>query len=260
MDTHSKGLHDVGSGCYAWLQPDGGWGWSNSGVITGSGASLLVDTLFDLATTAEMLDGIAAITNRFPLQTLVNTHSDGDHYFDNQLLADRNVKIVASDAAAALMTQQTVDELAALKRADGKLGQFARAVLAPFTWPPGRQCYAWASPAASLLASTTAVPCAGSTSTAKSVVVYLTLMTRRGPELSGSGRSRWISNHLVAQQRTGNNRTCPDLWSGNPLVAGSSPARPIFQDRRRDARPGTRCVAAGGRSTCSPPRSTLKKA
>jgi glyoxylase-like metal-dependent hydrolase (beta-lactamase superfamily II) len=94
-------VHEVGDGLYAYLQPDGGWGWSNSGVITGSGASMLVDTLFDLATTAEMLDGIAAITNRFPLQTLVSTHSDGDHYFGNQLLADRNVEIVASEAAAA---------------------------------------------------------------------------------------------------------------------------------------------------------------
>jgi hypothetical protein len=34
----------------------------------------------------------------------------------------------------------------------------------------------------------------------------------------------------VAQQKTGNNRTCPDLWSGNPLVAGSSPARPGGRD------------------------------
>jgi cyclase len=134
MDTYSKGLHDVGSGCYAWLQPDGGWGWSNSGVITGSGTSMLVDTLFDLATTGEMLDGIAAITNRFPLRTLVNTHSDGDHYFGNQLLTDRDVEIVASEAAATLMTQEAVDELAALKRAGGKLGEFARAVLGPFTF------------------------------------------------------------------------------------------------------------------------------
>lgn len=59
---------------------------------------------------------------------------EGDHYFGNQVLADRNVEIVASEAAAALMTQQAVDELAAVKRADGKLGQFARAVLAPFTF------------------------------------------------------------------------------------------------------------------------------
>jgi cyclase len=134
MATYSKGLHDVGSGCYAWLQPDGGWGWSNSGLITGSGASMLVDTLFDLATTGEMLDGIAAITNRFPLQTLVNTHSDGDHYFGNQLVTDRDVEIVASEAAAAMMTQESVDELAALKRADGQLGDFARAVFGPFNF------------------------------------------------------------------------------------------------------------------------------
>jgi glyoxylase-like metal-dependent hydrolase (beta-lactamase superfamily II) len=134
MDTYSKGLRDVGGSCYAWLQPDGGWGWSNSGVITGSGASLLVDTLFDLATTADMLDGIADVTDRSPLRTLVNTHSDGDHYFGNQLVAERDVEIVASEAAAALMTQESVDELAALKRADGKLGDFARTVFGPFTF------------------------------------------------------------------------------------------------------------------------------
>jgi cyclase len=134
MGSYSKGLHDVGGGCFAWLQPDGSWGWSNSGLITGSGASMLIDTLFDLATTSEMLDGITAVTSRFPLRTLVNTHSDGDHYFGNQLVAAQDVEIVASEAAAALMTQDSVDELAALKRADGKLGEFARAAFGPFTF------------------------------------------------------------------------------------------------------------------------------
>lgn len=132
MDRYPKGLSDVGGGCHAWLQPDGGWGWSNSGLITGAGASMLVDTLFDLATTGEMLDGMAAITDRSPLRTLVNTHSDGDHWFGNQLVADQDVEIVASEAAAAMMTQESVDELAALKRADGQLGDFARAVFGPF--------------------------------------------------------------------------------------------------------------------------------
>jgi glyoxylase-like metal-dependent hydrolase (beta-lactamase superfamily II) len=103
-------------------------------VITGSGASMLVDTLFDLATTREMLDGIAAVTERSPLRTLVNTHSDGDHYFGNELVAARDVEIVASEAAAALMTQHSVDELAALKRADGPLGEFARVAFGPFTF------------------------------------------------------------------------------------------------------------------------------
>jgi hypothetical protein len=74
------------------------------------------------------------------------------------------------------------------------------------------------------------------TVTRKSVVVCSTPMTRNRPELPGSGRSRWTTNHLVTQQKTRNNRTYPDLWVANPLVAGSS------QDpgRRVDARrPGS---------------------
>ena len=51
----TKGLHDVGNGCHAYLQPDGGWGWSNAGLIVDGDKSLLVDTLFDLKLTREML-------------------------------------------------------------------------------------------------------------------------------------------------------------------------------------------------------------
>ena len=54
--TYELGLHEVGDGCFAYLQPDGGWGWSNAGLVVGDGASLLVDTLFDLQLTARMLD------------------------------------------------------------------------------------------------------------------------------------------------------------------------------------------------------------
>ncbi|TMD63164.1 MAG: MBL fold metallo-hydrolase, partial [Chloroflexi bacterium] len=43
----TKGLHELGNGHYAYLQPDGSWGWSNSGLVTDAGQSLLVDTLFD---------------------------------------------------------------------------------------------------------------------------------------------------------------------------------------------------------------------
>jgi glyoxylase-like metal-dependent hydrolase (beta-lactamase superfamily II) len=129
---YRKGLHDLGNGCHAWLLPDGSWGWSNSGLITGSGASLMVDTLFDLALTREMLEGIAPVTDRHPLRTLVNTHSDGDHVFGNELVAARDVEIIASEAAAALMTQEAVDLLAGVKRMTGITGEFARHVFAPF--------------------------------------------------------------------------------------------------------------------------------
>ena len=84
---YRKGLQDIGNGCYAWLQPDGGWGFSNSGLITDGGETLLVDTLMDLAHTREMLDGYrAAVPAAAQIGTLVNTHSNGDHTFGNQFV------------------------------------------------------------------------------------------------------------------------------------------------------------------------------
>ena len=31
--SYTRGLHEVGDGLWAYLQPDGGWGWSNAGLI-----------------------------------------------------------------------------------------------------------------------------------------------------------------------------------------------------------------------------------
>ena len=28
-----KGLHELGASSWAWLQPDGSWGWSNAGLV-----------------------------------------------------------------------------------------------------------------------------------------------------------------------------------------------------------------------------------
>ena len=78
------------------------------------------------------------------------------------------------------------------------------------------------------------------TVTRKSVVVYSTPMTRNGPVLPGSGRSRWKTNHLVTQQKIRNNRTYPDLWVVNPLVASSSLAHPNMETRTRS--PISRCM------------------
>ena len=80
----TKGLHELGNGCFAWLQPDGGWGWSNAGLVTDAGASLLVDTLFDLALTREMLAAMRRATPAAArIGTLVNTHANGDHCYGN---------------------------------------------------------------------------------------------------------------------------------------------------------------------------------
>ena len=57
-EPSSRSLHEVGDGLYAYLQPDGSWGWSNAGLVVDSGASLLVDTLFDLRLTEAMLSEV----------------------------------------------------------------------------------------------------------------------------------------------------------------------------------------------------------
>src|SRR5580704_19587713 len=80
--AYEKGLHEVSDGVWAYLQPDGGWGWSNAGLVTGGGASLLVDTLFDSKLTSEMLDAMRRTTAAAQrIGTLVNTHANGDHCF-----------------------------------------------------------------------------------------------------------------------------------------------------------------------------------
>src|SRR5262245_60774387 len=130
----TKGLHDLGRGCHAWLQPDGGWGWSNAGLIHDSGESLLVDTLFDLRLTREML---AAMRDAVPaaarIGTLVNTHANGDHCYGNELVTGAN--IVASRASAAEMDEfppEMMARVVAAGPAAGPGAAYLAKVFAPF--------------------------------------------------------------------------------------------------------------------------------
>ena len=107
---YTKGLHDLGADSWAWLAPDGGYGWSNAGLVAGDGASLLVDTLFDLHLTREMLAAMAPITDRHPLRWAVMTHSNGDHTHGNQLL-DKAVRIVAAEGTDTEMRHEPAPEL-----------------------------------------------------------------------------------------------------------------------------------------------------
>ena len=96
---YRRGLHDLGSGSYAYLQPDGSWGWSNVGLITDGGQSMLVDTLFDLALTREMLAEMRrSVPASKKIGTLINTHSNGDHCLGNGLV--EGAEIIASKVCA----------------------------------------------------------------------------------------------------------------------------------------------------------------
>ena len=46
--AYERGLHELGDGLYAYLQPDGGWGWSNAGLITAQGPRYSSTRSYDL--------------------------------------------------------------------------------------------------------------------------------------------------------------------------------------------------------------------
>ena len=77
---YSKGLHDIGNGLYAYLLPDGSLGWSNAGLIVDGEECLLVDTLFTVPLTQEMLDVMRdAEPAAKRIGKVVNTHANADH-------------------------------------------------------------------------------------------------------------------------------------------------------------------------------------
>ena len=126
----------------AYLQPDGGWGYSNAGLIVGDGASLLVDTLFDLKLTASMLQAMSGATKSAPIATVVNTHANGDHCYGNQLVAD--AEIIATRAAAEEMQHVPPAMMAGLNAAPGEVGELFRHFFGDFAFdgieftPPSR--------------------------------------------------------------------------------------------------------------------------
>lgn len=125
--SYTRGLHDLGNSVYAYLQPDGTWGWSNAGIVTDGEASLLIDTLFDLNLTGEMLDTMRkSIPAASHIDMVVNTHANGDHCWGNELVT--GAQIIASARTAEEMTTAISPTVVAmlLKRAHelGQLGEF----------------------------------------------------------------------------------------------------------------------------------------
>src|ERR1700730_3819371 len=101
---YKQGLHDLGNSVYAYLQPNGSWGWSNAGIISDNGTSLLVDTLYDLKLTQAMLTTMrASIPATAHIDMLVNTHANGDHCYGNQLVSE--ARIIASARTASEMLE-----------------------------------------------------------------------------------------------------------------------------------------------------------
>jgi glyoxylase-like metal-dependent hydrolase (beta-lactamase superfamily II) len=135
--AYTKGLHELGDGLHAYLQPNGGWGWSNAGLITSpAGGSLLVDTLFDLKLTGEMLESMRALTDAHPIEAAMNTHANGDHCFGNQLLP-AGMTIYGTSTAVEEMAAAPPELVSFLFKGDHGdpvFARFAREKFGPFDW------------------------------------------------------------------------------------------------------------------------------
>ncbi len=145
MSTSSQ-LRELDDGAYAWLAPNGSWGWSNAGLIVDGDQSLLVDTLYDLARTGDMLKAMRdAEPCTSSIGTLVNTHANGDHCHGNELVTGAD--IIASEATALEMNELPPEAMAALMTGAkdmGHVGEYFLHCFGQFTFdgitytPPNR--------------------------------------------------------------------------------------------------------------------------
>lgn len=137
MNAHhdGKNLIHLGAGNFAYFQKGGSWGWSNAGLVTSEGESLLVDTLFDLPNTQAMLDELRTATSAAKrIETIVNTHHDGDHVNGNQLVHGARIisSKAAKDAMAARASTKGIKDLLGSADDLGTLGDFLQENFADF--------------------------------------------------------------------------------------------------------------------------------
>ncbi|MBT8340432.1 MAG: MBL fold metallo-hydrolase, partial [Desulfatitalea sp.] len=100
-------LEQIAKDVYACLQPVQGMGNSNSGLIN-AGKGLVIDTFWDLPHTQKMIDLFASVRPE-PVQQVVNTHENGDHFWGNQLF--EGAQIIASQACADAMGVNETPEM-----------------------------------------------------------------------------------------------------------------------------------------------------
>jgi glyoxylase-like metal-dependent hydrolase (beta-lactamase superfamily II) len=116
---YEAGVQGFGNGSFAYLQPDGGWGLSNSGLVTSDGDAFLIDTMFDYAHTRAMLESFQRASGA-KIRTLFNTHHNGDHCYGNALV--EVAEIIATIGAAEAMKHETPQGLAQFMKVAPQMG------------------------------------------------------------------------------------------------------------------------------------------
>ena len=90
-------VEEVGPGIFAYIQMDGSWFLNNAGCITGARAATLIDTTGTEARARAFHAAVRRVTP-LPVNTLINTHSHGDHTHGNFMFAPE-AAIIAHERA-----------------------------------------------------------------------------------------------------------------------------------------------------------------
>lgn len=125
--SYTRGLHRLAEGTFVYLNPPGGWGWSNCGLVTSGDRALLVDTQFTIPLTRVLLADIQRHLLSVRIETVVTTHANGDHCWGNQLLPE--AEIIGSAELAHGMAEEVQPHESALsgsRSADTVLGSYMR--------------------------------------------------------------------------------------------------------------------------------------
>jgi len=138
---YREGLYRLTERTFAWMVPNGAWGEANFGLIDCSGKSVVIDTGWDLKYTREFLQGASELLTRSPVHSVINTHSDGDHCWGNQLF--EGMPVFATHACIRQMHHLEPRSLRLLAKASrvmkalpvagiDVLGHYAGAMIAPY--------------------------------------------------------------------------------------------------------------------------------
>lgn len=74
----------ISDNIYAFIQGNGDWFLSNSGLILGKEYAIVVDSLTNEKVAKQFISEIKRVTNK-PIKYLINTHEHGDHLWTNHL-------------------------------------------------------------------------------------------------------------------------------------------------------------------------------
>ena len=133
-----KGLKDLGNGVWGYMLPDDTFGLGNATLVVDEGESLLIDTLYDVNMTNKMLKVMRAeIPAAETIDTLINTHDNGAHWFGN--VVTNAGEIISTRAAATNMAKHTPADQArvmqeAHERVRGKAGFWLKSFMGQYSF------------------------------------------------------------------------------------------------------------------------------